>query len=516
VSTTQSPTSTLTESEVQSHSSALKRELGISDLVLAQLLIILVADYIGTAVKAGSSHVVFWLLAIATFFIPLALVVIHLSARLPLEGGLYEWARIAFNDRVGFMVAWNLGLYAVIYVGLGGLLTVSFLSYVVPGGAWIASSKILIIAASFAMVGFTMASAGLGLRIGKWINNVGAAAFLITIAALIAAPFLNLWRGTLHTYHPLRIVAPPLSLFTVSVFSKMTFGALTGFEYVAVFAGECRKPQRHLPRSVWFSAPIVAVVYILATSAILAFVSPTAEDVVAPIPQALSRGFQAFGAQNAIMPVAVLLLLVYYLATFCAFFTVSTRLPMVAGWDHLLPEWFSRLHPRYRTPINSVLFLGAATFAVAVAAMIGVGQQESYELLLTWSFTFYGIAYLALFAIPIFSRRDRGLRPSSWVRMAAGLGLITTLLFVVLSVFPIIEVGNSLGYSLKIAGVVVGANLVGWLVYRTGQREAPIRAAQSSVMLSGAEVPRSGTPAQSKHPYPETTAAGRDSSLRSE
>jgi len=258
------------------------------------------------------------------------------------------------------------------------------------------------------------------------------------------------------------------------------------------------------------------VVYILATSAILAFVPPTAEDVVAPIPQALSRGFQAFGVQNAIVPVGVLLLIVYYLATFCAFFTVSTRLPMVAGWDHLLPEWFSRLHPRYRTPINSVLFLGGATFAVAIAAMIGVGQQESYELLLTWSFTFYGIAYLVLFAIPVFSKRERDLRPSSWIRIAAALGLITTFLFVVLSVFPIIEVGNSLGYSLKIAGVVVGANLIGWVIYQAGQRKAPIRAKQNNVMLSGAGVQRSATPAQSKHPYPGTTAGSRDSSLRSE
>ena len=52
---------------VQSHSSALRKELGLLDLVLAQILIIIVADYMGTAVKAGSSHVVFWILAIATF-----------------------------------------------------------------------------------------------------------------------------------------------------------------------------------------------------------------------------------------------------------------------------------------------------------------------------------------------------------------------------------------------------------------------------------------------------------------
>ncbi len=470
MATNNNPSLNLTEA-VQSHSAALRKELGLFDLVLAQILVIIVADYMGTAVKAGSSHVVFWILAIAAFFVPQALVVIHLSRRLPVEGGLYEWARIAFNDQIGFLVAWNLWLYVILYVGLGGLLTVSFASYVIPGAAWIATSKWLIVGATFAVIATTMCIAGLGLGIGKWINNLGAAVFLITVAVLIATPFFNLWHGTLAEYRPLRLVAPPLTLFTLSVFSKMAFGALTGFEYVTVFAGECRNPQRDLPRSVLLTGPIIALIYILATSAILAFVPPSAEDVVAPIPQALSRGMQAFGLTRFALPPAVLFLLIYYLATFCVFFTVSTRLPMVAGWDRLLPEWFSRLHPRYKTPINSVLFLGAATLVVALAALIGVGQQESYELLLTWSFTFYAIAYLALFAIPIFSPKSRGLRPRLWVRVAAASGLLVTLLFVALSIFPIIDVDSSWRYSLKIAGVVLGANFLGWIIYRAGQRK---------------------------------------------
>jgi amino acid transporter len=471
VEPTDNPSRKTIETEVQAHSSALRKELGLFDLVLAQILIIIVADYMGTAVKAGSAHVVFWILAIVAFFVPLALVVVHMSRLLPVEGGLYEWARIAFNDQIGFLVAWNLWLYVILYVALGGLITVSFVSYAIPGAAWIASSKWLIVGASFGVIATTMCIAGLGLRVGKWINNIGAVVFLIVIAALIAMPFLNLWHGTLAEYRPLRLVTPPLTLFTLSVFSKMAFGALTGFEYVAVFAGECRDPQRHLPRSVLLTAPIVALVYILATSAILAFVPPSAEDVVAPVAQALSRGAQAFGLAGFVMPPAMLFLFIYYLATFCAFFTVSTRLPMVAGWDHLVPEWFSRLHPRYKTPVNSVMFLGAATVAVAAAALIGVGPQEAYELLLTWGFTFYGIAYLALFAIPIFSPKQRGLRPSWWIRWAAASGLLVTLLFLALSIFPIIDVDSSWRYSLKISGAVLGANLLGGMIYRAGQRK---------------------------------------------
>jgi glutamate:GABA antiporter len=207
------------------------------------------------------------------------------------------------------------------------------------------------------------------------------------------------------------------------------------------------------------------MVYILATSAILAFIPPSAEDVVALVVQGLSRNVQAFGLNRLVMPPAVVLIFIQYLATFCAFFTVSTRLPMVAGWEHIVAEWFSRLHPRYKTPMNSVVFLGGATLVIAFVSLVGVRPAEAYELLLTWSFTFYGIAYLAMFAIPIFSTKAKGLRPRIWLRVAAGLGLLVTLLSVVLSVFPIIDVGSSWLYSAKIAAVVLGANALGWIVF---------------------------------------------------
>ena len=454
---------------VQSHSAGLRKELGLLDLILAQILLVVVPDFFGTAVKAGPAHVVLWLLAIVLFFIPLALVVAHLNRRMPLEGGLYEWARIAFNDQIGFLVAWNLWLFIMLYVAVIGLVTTTFVAYAAPSLAWMADNQWAVLGASVLLIAAQMLLAGIGFSIGKWFNNAGSIAVLITVAALVALPLVNLRRGTLAAFHPLRLVAPPLTVFTLSVFSKMTFGALSGFEYVAIFAGESRNPARHIGRSILITAPVIALIYIFTTSAILAYVSPDAVDVIGPIPQALRRGFGTFGA--VIVPVVIFLLLANYLSTFSLYFSGSARLPMAAGWDHLLPAWFSRLHSRYKTPVNSILFLGGATLAASVAALIGVGEQEAYELLLTWGFTFYGIAYLALFAIPLLAPKASGIRPRLALRVAAALGFLVTLLFVVLSIFPVIRVESESRYSLKIAGVVLVANLVGGMIYRAGQRK---------------------------------------------
>jgi amino acid transporter len=165
---------------------------------------------------------------------------------------------------------------------------------------------------------------------------------------------------------------------------------------------------------------------------------------------------------------------VNYPTTFSVYFSASARLPMVAGWDHLLPEWFTRLHSRYKTPVNSILFLGAVTLAGSAVALVGVGPQEAYELLLTWGFTFYAIAYLALFAIPFLSPKERGLRPRWWLRLAAASGFLMTLVYVVLSIFPVIDVESSWRYSLKIATVVLGANVLGWMIYRAGRRKGSL------------------------------------------
>src|ERR1039457_3385677 len=240
----------------------------------------------------------------------------------------------------------------MVYVAVIGLVTTTFVAYAVPSLAWMADNKWAVLAASVVLIAAEMLLAGIGFGVGKWFNNAGSIAVLITVGVLVALPLVNARHGTLAAFHPLRLVAPPLTVFTLSVFSKMTFGALSGFEYVAIFAGESRNPARNIGRSILITAPVIALIYIFATSAILAYVSPDAVDVIGPIPQALRRGFGNFGA--VIVPVAIFLLLTNYLSTFSLYFSGSARLPIAAGWDHLLPPWFSRLHARYKTPVNSI------------------------------------------------------------------------------------------------------------------------------------------------------------------
>lgn len=462
----------LAQTEVQSHCAALRRELGIFDIALAQILIIIVPEFFGTAVKAGPSHVVLWMLAIVLFFIPHAYVVAHLNRLMPLEGGLYEWARLGFGDRVGFITAWNMWVMQTIQVSQIALVTTTYLSYALPGSAWIATSPSAVITASIALIAMMMLIARFGLGVGKWVSNVGSIFTVFILAVVIFLPYFHVRLGHRPVYHPLPLVLPSLTLFSLSVFSKMTFGALSGFETVATFAGESHNPARSIMRSIVITAPIIALLYIFGTSGILAFVSPDAIDVIGPIPQALRSGFAAFGMALPVVSAAILLLLLNYLCSYTLYFSANTRLPMTAGWDHLLPRWFAQLHPRYRTPVNSIFFMGGVALATSIAVLIGSGNQESFILLQTWAWTFYGLAYLVKFAIPLLSAKEKGLRPKPLLRLGSATGFLVTLLFVLLSVQPVIPVASKTVYLLKVIVVVVTVNFLGWTIYRAGGRRS--------------------------------------------
>src|ERR1043166_7473070 len=343
------------ERRVEEHSDALKKPLGLRDLVLTQILFVVGSSWVGTAAKLGHAHLFFWLLAIVFFYIPQAAVVIYLSNRMPLEGGIYQWAKLGFNDFAGFIVAWNLWLLSITVIALGGMFVTTNISYAIgDSAAWMPNNKWCVSLISCVLVAGLGWTGVRGLSLGKWVHNIGAFAMLLVYGALIGLPLLALLRGDLKTYQPLQLVAPTMSIFyCLNIFTKLAIGALSGFEYVAILAGETRAPARDIGRSVLIAAPVIAIAFVLGTSSVLAFVGNKPIDLIGPVPQTLRLGLHSFPIAGAIASAGILLMTARTISSTSVHVTGSSRLPMVAGWDRLLPRWFSRLHPRNKTPINS-------------------------------------------------------------------------------------------------------------------------------------------------------------------
>jgi amino acid transporter len=467
------------EERVEERSAVFKKELGLADLVLTQIVFVVGTIWVGTAAKLGDEQLFFWLLAILTFYLPLAAVVIYLNRLMPLEGGLYQWAKLGFNEFVGFMVAWNLWVFAILVMSGIGLTVVTNLSYAFgEGGRWMAGSKWFITLFSCALVGTLAAVSTRGLAFGKWIHNVGGLMLAATFLALVALPFVSVARGTLAAYHPFKFSVPAFSLDnadlfkkSLNIYSKMALGALTGFEYVAILAGECKTPARNIGRSVLIAAPLIALMFILGTSSVLAFFRPEEVDLIGPIAQVLSRGFGLFGVvAGNVVSLVILMVVGRQVALMSIYLTANARLPMVAGWDNLLPAWFTRLHAKYKTPVNSIMLVGTLALGFGLLSLVGVGMQEANQLLDNAAGIFYALTYMVLFAIPIFAARRIGLRAPLWLRVASASGLLVSLLYVGLTVFPIVEVESPLAFAAKLVGVTVLFNLAGAALFRLGKR----------------------------------------------
>jgi glutamate:GABA antiporter len=471
------------DASVDTRSAGLSRELGLSDLVLTQILFIVGLPWVGVAAKVGPAHVIFWVIAMALFYVPSAVVVIHLNRAMPLEGGLYQWAKLGFNELVGFLVAWNLWLFAILNTSETGLQVTQYLGYILgPGSEWLMASRWFTGVMNVVILGALVAITARGLSIGKWVHKAGGVLMLVTFAALLLLPWLNLAEGTLAEYHPIATAMPVLSVMSLNLLGKMRFGALGGFEYVAIHAGECRNPVRTIGWSVVLAAPVIAIMFIFGTSSVLALIPQERIDLIAPIPQVLSEGSARLGAVAAIAPITILALLTIRVAQASVMFAGMTRLPMVAGWDGLLPEWFTRVDPRYKTPVNSILFVGAATLALGIGGLIGVGKQEAFQLLWNASAIFYALTYLVMFAIPLLARGQIGTRAPIWLKACAASGFLMTLLFVVLSILPIVQVESRLVFALKISSLIVVTNLIGVAIF-LGKRTHPRRAAANPASI---------------------------------
>jgi len=459
---------------VEERSTGLRKELRLGDLVLAQIVLVVGSTWVGVAGKLGDAHVVYWVLAAALFFGPLAAVVVFLNDCWALEGGLYQWAKLGFGSACGFLVGWNLWLWAVVNMASLGLEVATSLSYAVgPRGAWMATSRPFIVVTSVVVIGALALTCAVGLRVGRWVHDAGGAVGIGTYAVLILLPLVGLLAGAHIDWHPLRTRAPHVTLLSLNVLGKMGFGAFSGFEYVAIFAGEARMPARAIRRATWIAGPIVVLMFVLGTSGVLAFSQPDRIDLIAPVPQAVALGTRSLPALAWLVPAVGVGIAFRAMAWGSAAFAGVARLPMVAGWDGLLPSVFTRLHPRYKTPLWSVALLAVVALALGLVGMIGVGMQEAWQLFGNACLVFYALTYLVMFGIPLVAPRSLPRRPSLPLRVACASGFAMTLLFIVLSVVPIVEVESSWAFTAKIVVVIVAANALGvgvWVAARRKRR----------------------------------------------
>jgi amino acid transporter len=446
----------------------LKRELGFRDLALFYIVSSLSVRWIATAAASGPSSIVVWLLALFGFFLPLAASVLELSSRYPQEGGLYVWAQQAFGDFSGFMAAWtywmsNLPYFsAILYFAAGSALFV--------GGE---RGRALSQETNY-FLGFTLVALAvitvlnmMGVKQGKWLNNIGAIGTTLPVIVLLFLGFL-FWRhqGSA-THFELSALTPHLSLKN-AIFWSTIFYAFAGVECASFMGGEIKNPRRTIPRAMVFAGVIVTVGYMLGTVAMLVALPSDRISGLGGFMTALAAMCQTLGV-SWMTPVVALMVAIACLGGAGAYLSSTARLPFVAGIDNYLPAAFGRIHPRWKTPYVAVFSYGLAGMLFAVVSQAATSVKGAYDALVSMSVITYFIPYVFLFLASIrLQRQPAGpevLRLPGGSRTSAALawiGLFSTIVTIGLSIVPESDEPNKPFAILKTVGmtaVLIGAGV---------------------------------------------------------
>jgi amino acid transporter len=491
----------------------LKKELRLRDLVPMQILLVVGVTWCGIAAKQGGTQLWFWLLGIVFFFLPLARLVTYCVQVWPQEGGVYQWTKHAIGPWAGFLSAWNFAFWVLLVVSNLGILTATSLSYSLGENyRWMATNNWFILALSVVLFGIILLVNLPGFHIGKWVSHFGTAVMLLVTFLLmillvwhphqtathqqviaqsrfsLATNWHDAFKGggaALHAHGlglKLQLVSELGVLFTINLFTKVAFNALSGLEQVAVFAGETRNAAKTILRSAWVAAPVIAIMYILMTGSILTYIPASKVDLTGPIPQILAAAFSGGSATAAtdwglvLGRGAILALALACIAQYAVVVAEISRLPMVAGWDGLLPSVFTRLHPKWKTPVWSIATMVGLAFVAAVAAIyLGKSNQVAFQLIVTVANLCGGVYYVLFFLVPLVVGDRFGQRPSLGVKLCGLSCLIITLMAMALMMQPIVEVKSRGMFAVEVLAAGILANVMGLGVYWYGSRRRRAR-----------------------------------------
>jgi amino acid transporter len=407
------------QAEVGGEGGSLRRTLGLSDLTLMGIAAIIGAGIFAMVGKAsfnGGPAVIFLFIFTALACAFSALCYAEFASRIPVAGSAYTYSYASLGEIVAWIIGWDLIVeYAIGNIAIAiswsdyftGLLegyginfplhySMDFLTakrgfaavteamqngttletlqagcgkvgaaincdHIKAYTAWAGAPKIggLSIVADIPALLITFLITALvyvGIRESKFAGN---AMTILKIAVILLVIFLGAFYVVPANWSPFA----PNGVRGVMMGVSAVFFAYIGFDALSTTAEECKNPRRDLPRAMIYSLVICTVLYIALALVLTGMVKYTQLNVGDP----LAFVFGPEGAKIPWVAGVIAVSAVIALATvFLVFQIGQPRLWMAMSRDGLLPQIFSSIHPRFKTPWFATIITG---LVVAIPAL---------------------------------------------------------------------------------------------------------------------------------------------------
>ena len=334
-----------------------------------------------------------------------ALTYAELSAAMPEAGGEYVYLREAYGPFWGFLYGWT--QFWVAKSGSIATLASGFLIFIAnfvpfleqnfvtvplpigPGGA-----PLDIKWGQIAAMGLIMFLAGVnyfGVKVG---GNLQIFVTIAKVGLLVGIVLLGLFSssGTTANFFT-RIPANPGGVSGFFVALVAILWAYDGWNNVSMVSSEIKDPQRNLPLALIFGTLGVMAVYLLANTAYFYVLSSSEVAGSDRVPATMMR--KLFGPSGA--SVVSIAAMISIFSALNGSILSGGRVPYAMARDGLFFKKFADVHPKYHTPAQSMLWLGAWS-----AVLVCSGQYDqlaTYVVFASW--ILYGMAAASVFVLRV-------------------------------------------------------------------------------------------------------------------
>ena len=374
----------------------LKRQLGLLDSTMINVgtiiasAIFIVPSAIALQLHASLPTILVWIVGGLVSLLG-ALSVAELGAAMPEAGGQYVYLTEAYGPVWGYLYGWASGV--VINPASIAAIAVGFATYF---GFFVPLADAGIKAVAVVSIVALTALNCLGVRLGAITQNVLTLIKMGLLAVLIVTGFV-LPGGSVANLSPLWPPSPPsgapvgswIAPFGVAMVAALW--AYDGWIEITYVGSEVKDPERTLPRSIVLSTLIGMALYCLVTASFAYVLSPArmaASSLVASDAAQVTMG----RAGAALVAVAIM---TATLGSNNGIVLTAARVPYAMARDGVLPRWLGGVHPRFLTPVPSLVVQGIISIALTWIST-EPSWKDTYSRLFTYvvlsEFVFYAMS----------------------------------------------------------------------------------------------------------------------------
>jgi amino acid transporter len=380
----------------------LRKVLRRIDLVLFTACAIVGLDSVAFAAEAGAQAITWLVISLLLFLVPYGMLVAELGSAFPVEGGPYEWVKLAFGRLPGSITAVLYWLSNPIWVG-GTLAatTIATLNDFVLSKPLGTTGEIVV---GLVFTWVTVGMAVIAFRYGKWAPNIGTIVKIAVVAIFTILFIVFLTRhGRPAGVSTAGDLKPTLNGF-LTVIGVLVF-LWVGFELSSGASEEMHNPQRDVPRMILRSGIIGAVLYGLTIAGIILVISRASLSSVSGFTDA----YKAVASDLHSRPLGIvfgILIIATLAGSGSVWLEGADRTQAIAALDGAAPAWMGRF-ARVGTPIAVNLMSGvlASAFVFFVFLVTSGSLADFFSVMISLVISTASVSYVFVFPALVVLRR---------------------------------------------------------------------------------------------------------------